>query len=47
MDFLCKAVKDKLISEKDRGDFIQKVISSGGRLPVKSWNEYTCREMTV
>jgi hypothetical protein len=45
MDFLCKAVKDRLISEIDADDFIKKVISSGSRLPVKSWKEYKCREI--
>jgi len=45
MDFLCQAVKDSLISEKDADDFIKKVIGSGSRLPVKSWKEFTCREI--
>jgi hypothetical protein len=36
MDFLCKAVNNKLISEADGDDFIKKVIASGSRLPVKT-----------
>ena len=47
MDFLCKAVNDKLISETDGDDFIKKVIASGSRLPVKKWGDYVCREATV
>jgi hypothetical protein len=47
MDFLCKAVNDKLISETDGDDFIKKVIASGSRLPVKKWGDYVCTEVTV
>jgi hypothetical protein len=47
MDFLCKAVNDKLISETDGDDFIKKVIASGSRLPVKSWKEYKCTDTKI
>ena len=45
MDFLCKAVQDKLLTEQDCDAFIQKVIQAGSRLPVKSLKEYKCREI--
>jgi hypothetical protein len=45
MDFLCKTVNNKLISEADGDDFIKKVIASGSRLPVKKLAQYECREI--
>jgi hypothetical protein len=47
MDFLCKAVKDSLISETDADDFIKKMIASGSRLPVKSWKKYNCTDTKI
>jgi hypothetical protein len=45
MDFLCKTVNNKLISEADGDDFIKKVLDSGSKLPVKRWKVFTCREL--
>lgn len=47
MDFLCRAVQDKLLTEKDCDAFIQKVLQAGSRLPVKRWGEYECREVAL
>ena len=45
MDFLCKAVEEKMMSVKDCDDFIQKVLKAGSRLPVKSWKDFECRSV--
>lgn len=45
MDFLCRAIKSNLLSEKNCDEFIQKVLKAGSRLPVKRWKEYGCREI--
>ncbi|MCH7400343.1 hypothetical protein ACFOUP_07625 [Belliella kenyensis] len=47
MDFLCKAVEEKLITESDCNEFIQKVLKAGSRLPVKRWGEFECRKIDV
>lgn len=47
MDFLCKAVEEKLLSESDCNEFIQKVLKAGSRLPVKRWSEFECRKIDL
>jgi hypothetical protein len=47
MDFLCRAVKEGLMSETDCDAFIHKVLQAGSRLPVKKWGEYECKEVEV
>ena len=47
MDFLCRAVKERLMSETDCDAFIHKVLQAGSRLPVKKWREYECKELEV
>lgn len=45
MDFLCKAIQEKLLKAKECDAFIQKVLQMGSRLPVKSMKEFNCREL--
>ena len=47
MDFLCKAVQDKLLTENDCDAFIQKVVQAGSRLAVKKWSEHMWREVNL
>lgn len=47
MDFLCRAVENKLLSELDCDEFIKKVLLAGSILPVKKWKEYKCREIDI
>lgn len=47
MDFLCRAVEIKLLSELDCDEFIKKVLLAGSILPVKKWKEYKCREIDI
>ena len=42
MNFLCEALKNKLFDSARCDRFISKVISKGGKLPVKSMAEYNC-----
>jgi len=46
MDFLCQAVKNGQLSESECDKFIQQVLKAGSRLPVNSWKEFECRNLT-
>jgi len=43
MDFLCEAIRMRLFNEQQCNSFITKVKTAGGRLPVSTMEEYTCR----
>jgi len=47
MDFLCQAVKNGQLTESDCDDFIQRVLKTGSRLPVKRWGEYECKGIEI
>ncbi|WP_188440745.1 hypothetical protein [Belliella aquatica] len=46
MDFLCQAVENGQLSESECDNFIQKVLQAGSRLPVNSWKEFECKNLT-
>ncbi len=43
MDFLCHAMATGVFDEARCDVFLQKVITAGGKLPVKTMREYSCR----
>ena len=45
MDFLCNALETKTFSKQRCNDFITAVLKSNGKLPVKSMDDYTCRDV--
>jgi hypothetical protein len=45
MDFLCEALSKKIFKQSECDTFLQKVITAGGKLPVKKMIEYRCREV--
>ena len=47
MDFLCKAVENGQLGEKECDNFIRKVLDAGSKLPVKSWSEFVCRKIRL
>jgi len=47
MDFLCQAVRNGQLFRSDCDDFIQNVLKSGSRLPVKKLGEYECKEIQL
>jgi hypothetical protein len=47
MDFLCKAVENGQLGEKECDNFIWKVLDAGSKLPVKSWSEFVCRKIRL
>jgi hypothetical protein len=46
MDFLCNALENKKFSKQRCNDFITAVLKSNGKLPVKSMDDYTCRDIS-
>jgi len=46
MDFLCNAFGNKIYSKQRCDDFITAVLKSNGKLPVKSMDDYTCRDIS-
>lgn len=45
MDFLCYALSTGIFDEPRCDVFLQKVIAAGGKLPVKTMKEYSCRDI--
>lgn len=43
MDFLCHALNTGVFDEARCDAFLKKVITAGGKLPVKKMKDYTCR----
>ncbi len=43
MDFLCHALNTGVFDEARCDAFLQKVITAGGKLPVKKMKDYSCR----
>ncbi|NMM49844.1 hypothetical protein [Marinigracilibium pacificum] len=44
MDFLCEALKKNIMTENECDNFIQRVKSSGSKLPVNYMSEYSCKD---
>lgn len=47
MDFLCRALETGKMDLNRCNTFITAVLKSGSKLPVKSMNEHTCRELNI
>ncbi len=47
MDFLCRALETGRMDLARCNNFISSVVNSGSKLPVKSMEEYACREVNL
>ncbi|MHC5354806.1 hypothetical protein ACYSNX_11665 [Myroides sp. LJL115] len=43
MDFLCEALRKRILTEANCDDFISRVLAAGSKLPVTKMSEYICK----